>query len=65
MLTKKHFEAIADIFASYNKHPVTTTPAAYNLLRYLAYDVADYLTTQNPRFNIDKFIALTQIEEEI
>jgi hypothetical protein len=48
-MTKRHFEAIARIFAS---HPAISSAE----VKSLGYHMADYLGTQNPRFDRARFL---------
>ena len=49
MMTKKHFKAIANILSR-------AIGVDIGELKQLAYSFADYLATENPRFNKSKFI---------
>ena len=56
MVTKKDFRAIAEIIEHNTVSPVNP---AYNdnvFKTSLAEDLADYFTTQNPKFNRQKFL---------
>ena len=54
MLTKKHFEAITQIIkeATYKTH---NPDFEYLNKEQLVSNLADYLATQNPRFDANKF----------
>ena len=56
-MTKKHYEAIAGIIDTVshdkNKHP-----------HNVAYQLADYFATDNPRFNRTRFLQACGIETE-
>ena len=58
MVTKKDFKAIAEIIkdvqSEYND-PNAKTQAQY-AIQYIAADLADYFTTQNPLFDRDRFL---------
>lgn len=50
-MTKKHFEAIAAIFAARPFTPHVTEVKA------IVFDLADYFAHENPRFNRSAFLA--------
>lgn len=56
-MTRKHFEAIAAMFAA---HPAIGTAE----LKTLGYNMADYLGTQNPNFDRARFLAAAGIYTE-
>ena len=58
MLHKKDFKAIAEILASRYIDLADNAPgrAVRNNLDIVACDLADYLSTQNDRFDRDKFL---------
>lgn len=59
-MTKKHFEAIAALFANANLSVVDehgNPQAADIVMADLCHDTADYFETENPRFDRDRFLA--------
>jgi len=56
-MTRKHFEAIASIFAN---HPAIKSSE----VKSIGYDMADYLGTQNPNFDRARFLAAAGIYSE-
>lgn len=56
-MTKKHFEAIAAIFAD---HPAIASAE----VRSLGWQMADYFATQNPNFDRARFLAAAGIYKE-
>lgn len=56
-MTRKHFEAIAAIFAN---HPAIKSAE----VKTLGYDMADYLGTTNPNFDRKRFLAAAGIYSE-
>jgi hypothetical protein len=57
MMTRKHFEAIARIFAG---HPAIRSSE----VKSIGYDIADYLGTQNPNFDRARFLKAAGIYSE-
>ena len=59
-MTKKDFEAIADILLSNSKLIENRTIAEINLINALveciAYDMSDYMATTNQKFDSDRFM---------
>jgi len=55
-MTKKHYTAIAHLLAKRlaekNKAPI----GEYEVVEVLALDLAKYFSTENPRFNEDRFL---------
>ena len=56
-MTKKHLEAFAKILgkrlAEKNKAPI----GEYEVVEVLALDLAKYFSTENPRFDEDRFLS--------
>jgi protein associated with RNAse G/E len=63
MFTKKHFEAIADILNKYTRHNGKRNypggKEVDEMINVMVTDFADFLETQNERFDKDKFFART------
>lgn len=57
-MTKKHYDAIAGIITSWMYYSDETTSTC----RAIAYDLADYFATENPKFQRDKFLTACGIE---
>lgn len=62
MLTKKHFEAIAQILKGYTKHRADFDAPVNYLLDCLVGDFANYLEKQNEWFDRDKFLKACEIK---
>lgn len=58
-LTKKNYEAIAKVFYAY-----ISTGTGVNIAKPLAKDLADYFTTDNPKFNRARFLAACGIQQK-
>lgn len=66
-MTKKHYEAIADVVCRINlEYSGNTTIHKYvrTSNRVTARRLADYFATDNPRFDRDKFLTACGIEGE-
>ena len=60
-MTKKHYEAIAEILF----HPNNSTIDYIKLAsREISEDLADYFATDNPRFNRTRFLTACGVEQE-
>lgn len=57
-MTKKHYEAIAKAF-----HAYIATDTGANIARPIAKDLADYFSTDNPRFDRTRFLQACGIEQ--
>lgn len=63
MLTKKHFEAIAEILASERQRPQGGWAVAeWYILDRLTVKLADWLAQQNPEFDRDRFYRAAGME---
>jgi hypothetical protein len=56
-MTRKHFEALAAIFAN---HPAIKSDE----VRSIGWEICDYLETQNPNFNRAKWLDAAGIYKE-
>lgn len=52
-MTKKHFEAIAKIMATFKESPS---------MPIIAYELANYFQRENPRFNRAKFLKACNVK---
>jgi hypothetical protein len=55
-MTKKQFTAIAHILAKRLAEKVKAPIAEYEVVEVLALDLAKYFSTENPRFDEDRFL---------
>lgn len=57
MLTKKHFKAVAEVIKSQiMQYYIQERHACANGVESIAYHLADYFATQNPRFDRERFM---------
>lgn len=64
-MTKKHYEAIGAILASYKNTPLYETDYSdYRTSEHLASDLADYFATDNKNFDRQRFLEACGIVEQ-